>query len=188
MQRPFKPIAFPDQFLVCYNERRTYSQDNHPFEDQSIFIQAKLNLEILTKATVRLGARAASKLDAIQQAGEMLEQSGYVAHYYVAGTLGHEELLSTYLGNGIAIPPGRTEDLETVYHADISALQVPQGVDWEAGEKVYLVIGLAARSNEHTDILVNLVEVLHEPETSERLAQTSDPLEIIERLTRVRKP
>lgn len=143
-------------------------------------------MDILTPETVRLGARAAGKVDAIRQSGEVLVERGYVAPAYVDGMLAREEVISTYLGNGIAIPHGRPEDLETVYQTGVSVLQLPEGVDWEPGEKAYLVIGLAATptSGEHAGVLANLVEVLQDPEATRRLVQATDPLIIVERFTR----
>ncbi len=139
---------------------------------------------VLTKETVRLGAEAAGKADAIRQSGRLLVEAGYVAPAYVDGMLAREKILSTYLGNGIAIPHGRFEDLKTVNRTGISVLQLPQGVDWQPGEKAYLVIGLAATSGELGSILNNLVEVLKDPDTIQQLAHTADPMLIVQRLTR----
>ena len=77
--------------------------------------------------------------------------------------LAREKVISTYLGNGIAIPHGELEDLGSVYHTGVSVLQLPEGVEWEPGEKAYLVIGLAAQPlREHVGVLANLVEVLQD--------------------------
>ena len=143
-------------------------------------------MDVLTPETVRLGARAASKVDAIKQSGDVLVKAGYAAPSYVDGMLAREEVISTYLGNGIAIPHGQPEDLESVYHTGVSVLQLPNGVEWEPGEKTYLVIGLAApsASHEHAGVLANLVEVLQDPETTRRLVHATDPMIIVERLTR----
>ena len=143
-------------------------------------------MDVLTPETVRLGAQAASKVDAIRQSGDVLVKAGHAAPSYVDGMLAREEVLSTYLGNGIAIPHGQPEDLESVYHTGVSVLQLPEGVEWEPGERAYLVIGLAATSasHEHIDVLANLVEVLQDPETTTKLVHATDPMIIVERLTR----
>jgi phosphocarrier protein FPr len=59
-------------------------------------------------------------------------------------------------------------------------------VEWEPGEKAHLVIGLAARSEEYVGVLANLVDVLQEPDTIRQLVQATDPIFIVERLTRKR--
>jgi mannitol PTS system EIIA component len=145
-------------------------------------------MDVLTPETVRLGVRAAGKVDAIRQAGELLVKAGCVPHAYVDGMLAREYVLSTYLGNGIAIPHGELDDLQAVYRTGVSVLQLPEGVEWEPGENAYLVVGLAAVSTSlaHVDVLTNLVEVLQDPEAIRRLIQATDPMIIVERLTRQR--
>lgn len=122
-------------------------------------------------------------MDAIRQSGQLLVRAGYVGPSYVEGMLAREQVSSNYLGNGIAIPHGRRKDLKHVYHTGMSVLQLKQGVDWELDEKAYLVIGLAAVSNEHFGILTNLVEVLGDQKTIQQLVHTSNPRLIIEQLT-----
>ena len=141
-------------------------------------------MDILTKETVQLRARASDKVDAIKQSGELLVKAGYVPPTYVDGMLAREKAQSTYLGNGIAIPHGELKDLRSIYHTGVSVLQLPEGVEWELGERAYLVIGLAATTDEHVGVLSNLVQVLQDPQTIQQLVHTSDPMMIIERLTR----
>lgn len=141
-------------------------------------------MRILTEETVRLGAHATDRVDAIKQAGELLVRAGCVAPAYVDGMLAREQVMSNYLGRGVAIPHGEAKDLALVYRSGVSVLQLPQGVEWEPGEKAYLVIGLAARSSEHAGLLNNLLEVLGDPVSVEQMIHTGDPRVIIERLGR----
>jgi phosphocarrier protein FPr len=141
-------------------------------------------MDVLTEESVRLGAQASDKVDAIRQSGELLVQAGCVPPAYIEGMLAREDVMSTYLGNGVAIPHGRFEDLKTVQRAGVSVLQLPDGVEWEPGERAYLIIGLAATSDEHMGVLTNLVEVVQHREIVEQLAHTTDPTVIVERLTR----
>jgi phosphocarrier protein FPr len=145
-------------------------------------------MDVLTPETVRLGAHAANKVDAIRQSGKVLVRAGCVAPSYVDGMLAREKALSTYLGSGIAIPHGELGDLHSVYRTGVSVLQLPEGVRWEPGEEAYLVVGLAATctSQEHLVVLSNLLEVLQTPETITWLVQATDPMIIVERLTRQR--
>ena len=139
-------------------------------------------MEILTKEMVRLGAQATDKTDAIKQSGELLVQAGCVAPAYVDGMLARERVMSNYVGNGVAIPHGEFKDLALIHRTGVSVLQLPEGVEWEPGEKAHLVVGLAARSDELASILSNLLEVLQDPATVERLAHTTDPMVIVARL------
>jgi len=140
-------------------------------------------MEILTGEMILLGARAADRADAIRQAGEVLVRAGCVAPSYVDGMLARERVMSTYLGNGIAIPHGELASLQFVYRTGVSVLQLPDGVEWEPGERVYLVIGLASTGLEHAEVLSNLLELLQAPETIPRLVHATTPMVIVERLT-----
>jgi mannitol/fructose-specific phosphotransferase system IIA component len=143
-------------------------------------------MEVLTSEMVRLGAQAADKVEAIRQVGEILIQAGCVAPSYVEGMLARERVMSTYLGSGIAIPHGELADLRLVYRTGVSVLQLPEGVEWELGECAYLVIGLASTDQKHVEVLTNLVELLQEPEIITQLVHTTEPMVIVERLTRKR--
>ena len=126
-------------------------------------------MDILTKETVQLRAQAADKVSAIKQSGELLVKAGYVPPSYLDGMLAREQVLSTYLGSGIAIPHGELDDLKSIYYTGVSVLQLPEGVEWEPGERAYLVIGLAATSDEHVGVLSNLLQVLQDPETIKQM-------------------
>lgn len=141
-------------------------------------------MAILSEERIRLQATATDKLDAIRQAGELLVSSGCVAPDYVKGMLAREETMSTYLGNGVSIPHGQFDDIALIHQTGISVLQLPAGVEWEEGEMAHLIIGIAAKSDEHIGILSNLAEAIEEEETAEMLAQTADPQVILEYLNR----
>jgi phosphocarrier protein FPr len=141
-------------------------------------------MTIVSLETIRLQAQAHDKQDAIRQAGDLLVQGGCVEPPYVNGMLAREQTMSTYLGNGVSIPHGQHEDLALVRRTGISVLQIPEGVEWEPGERAYLVIGIAATSNEHVGVLANLAEVIEDPEAAEQFARTTDPQLILDRLNR----
>jgi len=141
-------------------------------------------MDILRKENVVIDAMAADKTDAIRKSGQILVDGGYVAPAYIDGMLGREETMSTYIGNGVAIPHGEFEDRELIYSTGLSVLQFREGIDWEEDETAYLVIGIAATKDEHLVVLSNLAEVLEDPDSAEQLARTDDPMVIIERLTR----
>src|SRR5436305_2208247 len=132
---------------------------------------------------IRLQARAADKQEAIRQAGQLLVDSGYIDAGYVASMLGREEVANTYLGNGISIPHGLPKDRDLIKQTGIAVVQVPAGVTWNPGETARLVVGIAAKSDEHIEMLRRLTRVLGDQEQVARLTQTTDPRDIIEALT-----
>ncbi|GAB4273821.1 MAG: hypothetical protein Kow0080_21700 [Candidatus Promineifilaceae bacterium] len=139
-------------------------------------------MPILALDRIKVGATAVSKTDAIRQAGELLVTSGCVEPGYVDGMLAREETMSTYLGNGVAIPHGQYDNRHQIRQTGISVLQLPQGVEWEDGEKAHLIIGIAASSDEHVGVLANLAEVIEDEEITNQLIHTTDPAFILAEL------
>lgn len=139
---------------------------------------------LLTPELVQLGARALSKEDAIRQAGDLLVRAGCVAPGYVDGMQARERTMSTYLGSGVAIPHGTFDEIGLVRRTGISVLQVPDGVEWEDGEKAFLVIGIAAQGDEQVEVLQRLAEVVEDAALTRSLIEASDPAVVVECLTR----
>src|SRR6266700_6386284 len=132
---------------------------------------------------VRLQSNAANKQEAIRQAGQLLVDSGYIEAGYVSSMLGREEVANTYLGNGITIPHGLPKDRDLIKRTGIAVVQVPSGVTWNSGEIAHFVVGIAAKSDEHIEVLRRLTRVLGDKEQVDRLVRTTDPRDIIEALT-----
>ncbi len=132
-------------------------------------------MSILSTDRIALQASASDKADAIRQAGELLVHSGCVLPPYVDGMLAREQSMSTSLGNGVAIPHGVYENRDHILKTGISVLQLKDGVEWDEGEKVYLVIGIAASSDEHVGVLSNLADVIDDENNLAELLKTADP-------------
>lgn len=142
----------------------------------------------LEAANVRLNASPASKDEAIRIVAALLADSGHIDPDYARSMLGREKVANTYLGEGVAIPHGLLKDRELIKRTGIAVVQVPSGLEWNPGERVRLVVGIAAASDEHLQILANLTQLLSDPEDIERLATTSDPQDVIDRLARGPSP
>src|SRR6266516_3528664 len=137
----------------------------------------------IDKRQIRLQSRAANKEEAIRQVGQLLVDSENIDAGYIASMLGREEVANTYLGNGISIPHGLPKDRDLIKQTGIAVVQVPAGVSWNPGETVYLVVGIAAKSDEHIEVLRRLTRVLGDQEQVAHLTRTTDPRDIIEALT-----
>lgn len=128
----------------------------------------------LPETNIHLSAQADNKQQAIELAANALEQAGYVESGYLQGMLGREQQTSTFLGNGIAIPHGTLETRAMVKQTGVQIFQFPQGIEWGEGNIAYVVIGIAARSDEHLALLRQLTHVLGDEETAEKLAKLQD--------------
>jgi phosphocarrier protein FPr len=102
---------------------------------------------------------------------------------YVDGMLLRETTMSTYLGSGVAIPHGMLDNKDQIVSTGISVLQLPQGVEWNPGdEKAHLVIGIAASSDEHINVLAKLAEAVEDESVLNELLNTADPDAVIKYL------
>ena len=141
-------------------------------------------MSIVALSRIALGATASDKSEAIKQAGQLLVGDSCVSAEYVQGMLDREATMSTYLGNGVAIPHGTHESIKHIASTGISVVQFPDGVVWEDEDDIaYLVIGIASSSDDHIEILSNLAEVLEEEEEVMALAKTSDKQLILDVLS-----
>lgn len=139
-------------------------------------------MAILSRDRIALNSNATDRTDAIRKAGELLVSSGSVLPEYVDGMLQRESTMSTYLGSGVAIPHGVYENRDHILQTAISVLQIPQGVEWDPGEMAYLVIGIAASSDEHVGVLASLAEAIENEQVLAELVGTSDPDVILKHL------
>ncbi len=133
----------------------------------------------LTPDLVQLGAVARDKADAIRLAGELLVRAGVVEAGYVAGMHAREKTMSTYLGGGVAIPHGTFDEVGFIRRTGISVVQIPAGVEWEPGERAYVVVGIAAIGDEHVDLLSRLAEVIEDGVLVRSLVEATDPAAVV---------
>ncbi|OEE61774.1 PTS mannitol transporter subunit IICBA [Enterovibrio norvegicus FF-454] len=139
----------------------------------------------LEKKNVHLGLRADNKEDAIRFAGERLVELGYVEPEYVDAMFAREKLVSTYLGESIAVPHGTIEAKDKVKKTGIVICQYPAGVRFTDDEDdvAKLVIGIAAKNDEHIQVITAITNALDDPDAIERLSSTNDVNEVLEILS-----
>jgi phosphocarrier protein FPr len=150
--------------------------DNQNVIDYILIVnqQRRKNMVNLDSRSIVLGVEVAGKREAIERVGEVLVQNGNIDKGYIDSMKGRESVANTFLGNGISIPHGLPEHRDLIHRTGIAVLQIPRGVSWNPGETVFLVIGIAAKSDEHITILTNLTHVLDDPDTIARLSRTTD--------------
>ncbi|MEA1648050.1 phosphoenolpyruvate--protein phosphotransferase [Nitrospirillum sp. BR 11164] len=134
--------------------------------------------DLLPRELIRLGARPAGKRDAIGEAAQMLVAAGCVDPAYEQSMVRREEVANTFLGQGVAIPHGLGEDRHLVRRNGLAILQVPDGVEWNAGQRARLVVAIAAQSDAHITILRRLTRLIQDGDRLDRLLVTTDAGEI----------
>lgn len=139
--------------------------------------------DLLRLENIRTGLAPESKEEAIRRAGKILHESGYVDAEYIDAMIARENLTTTYMGMGLAIPHGTSEAKAAVRKSGIAVLQYPEGVDFE-GEKAHLIIGIAGVGDAHLEILAKVSEALEDEEVLERLSQNATAEEIYQTLNK----
>lgn len=136
---------------------------------------------ILKIENIRTGLAPESKEEAIRRVGQILYDSGYVDVSYIDAMIERENLTTTYMGMGLAIPHGTSEAKAAVKKSGIAVLQYPEGVEF-GDEKAHLIIGIAGVGDSHLEILAKVSEALEDEEVLERLSKSADASEIYETL------
>ncbi|MFC8684607.1 PTS sugar transporter subunit IIA [Brevibacillus porteri] len=134
---------------------------------------------ILTAEKIMLNAKVANKEEAIRLAGQLLVRAGHVTEAYVEKMQEREQLATTYIGSGVAIPHGTNESKAEIQSTGISIIQVPEGVDFGEGNTAYLLVGIAAVGDEHLEVLSNIAILCSEEENVKRIVNAASAQEII---------
>lgn len=142
----------------------------------------------LEKNMILLNQEFTTKEEAIRESGRLLVEAGCVEAAYIDAMIERNNLVSTYMGNFIAIPHGTDEAKKYVKKSGISIIQVPQGVDFSTDEEEKLamvVFGIAGVDNEHLDILQKIAIFCSDVDNVVKLVGAASVEEIISLLEEV---
>ena len=139
---------------------------------------------VLSLEMILLGQQAAGRDEAIGLVGQLLIAGGYVQPAYVESMKARELTMTTYVGNGVAIPHGTFEDKSLILATGVAVAQFPHGVNWDGSNVAYLVVGIAAIREEHIGVLANLAKVLEDEAVSKGMWTTTNPDDVFETLGR----
>lgn len=123
---------------------------------------------ILEKKNILLNCHARTSDEAIIAIGNVLHQGEYIENGYIQGMLNRDHSLTTYIGNDIAIPHGEYEVRDCVKKTGLAVMIYPEGISW-AQANVRIVIGIAAKNDEHMPILANIADKLGTMNTVEQV-------------------
>ncbi|MCR8659396.1 PTS sugar transporter subunit IIA [Paenibacillus endoradicis] len=137
-------------------------------------------MSILSVEKINVHAPIKTKEEAIKLVGQMLVDAGHVPANYIDKMLEREQLVSTDLGGGLAMPHGTNEAKSLIISTGISILTVPEGIDFGGDEPARLIIGLAAIGDDHMDVLTNVAMLVSDEEEFEKIITSTDPNELLE--------
>lgn len=132
---------------------------------------------------IRVQLPPMDKFDAIRLAGRMLVERGSVSEEYVEAMVEREKTVTTYLGEGVAIPHGVGSAKQYIKSTGLVVLQFAgEGVPFEDGNAKILV-GIAGLGEEHIPILQAVARIIMQGELLKQLQETDDPEFILRTLT-----
>ena len=131
---------------------------------------------------IKLNLPSVSKEEAITEAGKLLRELGYVDGAYIPAMLEREELVTTYIGMGLAIPHGTTHGDDVIHKTGIVLLQYPDGIQF-GDEKAQLVIGIAGKGGEHMEVLSKICLALEDETVLNKMKTTNDKEWILKQLS-----
>ena len=139
---------------------------------------------VLIKESILTNKAFLDNKEATIAAGNLLLENGYIEKEYIDSMLEKLEIQSfaTYIGNGVAIPHGMSDGSKYVTNTGISVIQVPEGVDWN-DEKAYIVVGIAANSDDHMNVLASLADAIEDVEDAKKLWSETSVEKIYELLS-----
>ncbi len=151
-------------------------------------------VDLLNKESIALRAAPKSKMEAIDQLVQLQAAGGKIADLdaYKKGILAREEMGSTAVGEGIAIPHAKSA---AVKEPSLAAMTVPGGVDYEAlDEEPSNLLFMIAAPNDgdvHLEVLSRLMTILMDGEFRAKLLAAecaNDFLQIIDDMEKQKYP
>jgi PTS system mannitol-specific IIA component len=133
---------------------------------------------VIELAQIDLHGTARTPEDAIAEAGGILQAAGAVTADYVQFMLDREALVSTFMGNFLAIPHGTNEGKDTILASALSFVRYDEPIDW-AGNDVRFVVGIAGKDGGHMDVLSKIAIIFSEDEHVEQLLSAQTPDDVL---------
>ncbi|MGO1599447.1 MAG: PTS sugar transporter subunit IIA [Brachybacterium sp.] len=134
---------------------------------------------ILAPDSIILSGTASDSASGIDEAGALLVAAGAVDEGYVTAMHDREATVSTFMGNGLAIPHGTNEAKSSIQRSAMSFVRYPDGIDWN-GNPTTFVIGIAGVGDEHLELLQKVAMTFSDPAQVQRLENATTTEEILE--------
>ncbi len=133
--------------------------------------------EVLPLSSIVLNGSARTAAQAIDEAGELLVAAGAVEPAYVSAMHEREKSVSTFMGNGLAIPHGTNEAKSAIRRTGISFVRYPEPIDWN-GKPAEFVVGIAGAGNDHMALLTRIAHVFLDKDRVAQLRSAGSAEEI----------
>ena len=140
--------------------------------------------DLLSEKAINLHGKANSKEEAIIQLVDLMVENENIndKEAYKQAVLKREEEGTTGIGEGIAIPHGKTDAVEK---PGLSAMIIPDGVDFKSldgnpAKLLFLIAAPNTKDNVHLDVLSRLSTLLMDTDFRQTLYDAKTPKEFLE--------
>lgn len=145
-------------------------------------------MEIITRELVDLNLEASSIKEIVTNLGERIDRAGRLSNFdgYIDSVMEREELTSTAIGFGIAIPHGKSEHVTS---CTVAFARLASPIEWESldGKPVKIVFLLAVpeacKGDEHLRIIAALSRKLIHEDFRQQLETLEDEQALVEMIT-----
>ena len=144
-----------------------------PAEAPKTEAPAPAGVALLERKNIVLNCAPVTPEEAIRACGRLMVDSGYVDEAYIQGMLDREASFSVAIGSHVAIPHGTNDVKPLIKRTGVVVMTYPQGIDWN-GDKVKLVVGIAAKGEEHLEVLGRIVAIASTDEDTDKLVASAD--------------
>lgn len=138
----------------------------------------------ISEDDIFLGCKASSRNEALKIAADSLQKSGYVHPGFYLALLEREKSLSTYIGSGVAMPHCAKEYVQLIDKTGFQIFQFPDGINWGGGKIAFLVVAVAARKDEHIEVLSGIANLLSDELKTMILGRVTDKAEFVAEFNR----
>jgi PTS system mannitol-specific IIC component len=139
--------------------------------------EAEASGSVLATDSIVLGGQARSRDAAIDEAGRLLVAAGAVDESYIASMHDRETSVSTFMGNGLAIPHGTNEAKGSIRRTAMSFVRYDEPVDWK-GKPAEFVVGIAGAGDDHLALLSRIAGIFTDEAQVATLRSASSPEEV----------
>ena len=87
--------------------------------------------QLIQASGIRIAAAASSREEAVALCGQTLLELGAVSEEYIQAMWEREQIISSYMGEGVAMPHGTDESRKFVKFDQLVFLRFAEEIDWD---------------------------------------------------------
>ncbi|MBS4206866.1 PTS sugar transporter subunit IIA [Bacillus sp. FJAT-50079] len=177
----FTDLSVYDNLLEILREQVNNNGEVH----KKVEVKSDSEMAILIEENqIMLDCKADSKEEAITLIGERMVELGYVTNGYIEEMLDREKMMSTYIGNGVALPHGFNLKSTSIIKPGFVIAQFRYGIKFN-NEIAYLLIGISGVGDQQVRIISSIAGLIEEKDEVKLLINTRKKEEFLSFLRKI---